>query len=235
MNSRLIVGATFQDRLKQINLLLTTYHLSLNKPHPDLLSIEPDPSVRIRHVREAQRFLSRKPYQAEIKAVVVGEAEKMTIPAQNAFLKTLEEPPADSLIFLCSPNEELLLPTIVSRCEVVRLNQSSQLINDQKLLTSHFSLLKTLVHAQAGERLKLIEPYEKTREEAIKFCEEMIRVLRSNLINKVQPILRLRSGQATYNLQLTTIIPSFQQAFNLLQANINVKLVMDNLIINLPK
>lgn len=226
MNSYLIVGSTFQDRLRRVNLSLATYHLSLNRPHPDLLSIQPDPSVRIRHIREVQQFLSRKPYQANIKAVVIAEAEKMTIPAQNAFLKTLEEPPEDSLIFLCSPNEELLLPTIVSRCQVIHLNQNNQLINDQKLLTSHFSLLKSLLQAKVGERLKLIEPYEKTREEALKFCEEMIIMLRNGLINKTKPI--------SNNLQLATIIKSFQQAFNLLQANINVKLVMGNLVINLP-
>lgn len=264
MNSYLITGGNLRDRLEKVNQQLTTYDpstgstpstplktsslttsplragLQLNHPHPDLLIVQADPSVRISHIREAIQFLSRKPYQANIKAIVITEAEKMTIQAQNAFLKTLEEPPADSLIFLSSPNEDLLLPTIISRCQVIRLS-NNQLISNQELLASYFLLLKSLLQARVGERLKLIEPYEKNREEAIKFCKEMTIVLRNNLINKNQLTINNQPfdwfdkahHKFAQGKQLAIIIKSFQFSLDLLKANVNVRLVLDNLVINL--
>jgi DNA polymerase III delta prime subunit len=234
VNSYLIIGGNLNNRLDKINQLLLEYNLILSSPHPDLLSIQADPSVKIRHIREAQHFLSRKPYQAKIKALVVPEAEKMTIPAQNAFLKTLEEPPANSLIFLSSPGEEILLPTIISRCQLIRLS-TNQLINNQELHTSHLSLFNSLLKAGIGERLNLIEPYEKDREEAIKFCEDMTIVLRDNLINKNQLTINPSTKLRVNNQQLTIIIKSLLQTIIYLKANVNIKLALDNWVIDLPK
>jgi len=226
MNSYLIIGATYQERLQKVKFVIENYKLKIVnwENHPDLLVIQPDPSVRIRHIREVQQFLSLKPYQGEIKAVVISEAEKMTIPAQNAFLKTLEEPPAHSLIILSCQNEDQVLATIISRCQIIKINSKYQIPIDQKQINNYQLLITNLSKAKVGERLKLIEPYEKTRDEAIKFCQEMIIILREMLIKQNSPL---------DNSQLIIMIKSFQQSLNFLQANVNVKLVLDNLVINL--
>jgi len=222
MNSYLIIGGTSQERLKKANSLITHYSLLITVSHPDLLIINPDPSISIKQVRELQKFLSRKPYQAEIKAVIIPEAEKMTIPGQNAFLKTLEEPPENSLIILCCPNEDQLLPTIFSRCQIIKLPSKSEVELDQKKLTIHYSLFTKILKSSAGKRLQLIEPYTKNREEAIKFCQEMIVTLRHQWINNKSLITH-------YSLLITQL----QKAIGFLNSNINVKLVMENLVINL--
>ena len=58
----------------------------------------------------------RQPYSSPYKIYIIDEAEKLTQQAQNALLKTIEEPPAYAIIMLLTANEGMLLPTIKSRC-----------------------------------------------------------------------------------------------------------------------
>ena len=62
-----------------------------------------------------------KPYSSPYKIYIINEGEKMTVQAQNALLKTLEEPPAYGVILILTTNVEALLPTIVSRCVVLNM------------------------------------------------------------------------------------------------------------------
>lgn len=62
-----------------------------------------------------------KPYASKWKIYIINEAEKMTVQAQNALLKTLEEPPAYAVIMLLTSNLEAMLPTIMSRCVVLNM------------------------------------------------------------------------------------------------------------------
>lgn len=95
---------------------------------PDLLLVEPEKdSIGIQKVRALQKFLQRKPYSSPIKTAVITQAEKLTLPAQNALLKTLEEPPDNSQIILLCPAESELLPTVVSRCFIKRLPEAKSL------------------------------------------------------------------------------------------------------------
>lgn len=70
-----------------------------------------------------------KPYSSRYKIYIVDEAEKMNIQAQNALLKTIEEPPAYAVVLLLTTNAEGFLPTILSRC--VRLNVKA--VADEKI------------------------------------------------------------------------------------------------------
>ncbi len=91
--------------------------------HPDLLMVGPrGGTIRIEAVREVQEFLSFTAYEAERKVVLMDDAECMNLPASNAFLKTLEEPPAKSLIILVTMSAERLTDTIRSRCFRVRFS-----------------------------------------------------------------------------------------------------------------
>jgi DNA polymerase-3 subunit delta' len=89
--------------------------------HPDFLFIEPESGqIRIEEIRSIDDMLSLKPFEGKWKVVIVDEANTMNSFAANAFLKTLEEPPWDSLIILISSNPDRLPDTIRSRCS--RLN-----------------------------------------------------------------------------------------------------------------
>jgi DNA polymerase-3 subunit delta' len=86
--------------------------------HPDILLIYPENNkIRIDEIRAIDQFLSLKAFEGKKKVVIVDDAETMNQYAANAFLKTLEEPPEDSLIILISSNPERLPNTIRSRCQ----------------------------------------------------------------------------------------------------------------------
>ena len=89
--------------------------------HPDVLLVEPEGQfIRIDQVREVVGSLALNPFEAKKRVVVVAEAARMNPQAAHAFLKTLEEPPADTLIVLCAAGAAQLLETIVSRCLAIR-------------------------------------------------------------------------------------------------------------------
>ena len=90
--------------------------------HPDFHSVRPESKSRhitVKQIRELEHELYLRPYSAPLKVAVIFDAERMCLAgasAANAFLKTLEEPPAHTLILLTSARPAMLLPTIISRC-----------------------------------------------------------------------------------------------------------------------
>jgi DNA polymerase-3 subunit delta' len=89
--------------------------------HPDLHLVQPDGAfIKIDQIRELQKELSFRPYEARKKACIIEDAERMNPSAANAFLKTLEEPPGEALLILLTSNAESILPTIRSRCQHLR-------------------------------------------------------------------------------------------------------------------
>lgn len=88
--------------------------------HPDFLLISPKGGqIIIEKIRAIDEALSFKPFEGRKKVVIIDEADAMNPYAANAFLKTLEEPPGDSLIILISSNPARLPDTIRSRCSMV--------------------------------------------------------------------------------------------------------------------
>ncbi|HXG42716.1 MAG TPA: DNA polymerase III subunit delta' [Dehalococcoidia bacterium] len=88
--------------------------------HADLhlLTVEPPHrEIRIVQVRELERALALKPFEGRTRVAIVDPADAMNLEAQNAFLKTLEEPPPDTVLVLVTARETVLLPTIRSRCQ----------------------------------------------------------------------------------------------------------------------
>jgi DNA polymerase-3 subunit delta' len=86
--------------------------------HPDVTLIEPVKAGRAIHVDTMQELIERsslKPYRAKYRVAILVDAERMNDAAANKFLKTLEEPPGNSLFILVSHSPEQLPATIVSR------------------------------------------------------------------------------------------------------------------------
>jgi len=95
----------------------------LRHRHPDAHHIVPEgPLIPVDVIREVVvPEAARSPFEAQMKVFVIEEAERMNPAAQNALLKTLEEPPGDTVFILISDREDEVLETIRSRCRVVRL------------------------------------------------------------------------------------------------------------------
>lgn len=77
-------------------------------------------TIKVGHVREdVENAVHLSPYENPYKVFIIDGAERMNFNAQNAFLKTLEEPPRNSVIILITPLADLLIPTVRSRCQAV--------------------------------------------------------------------------------------------------------------------
>ncbi len=113
--------------------------------HPDLLMISPEKAeIRVAEIRAAEEALSFKPYEGKKKVVIVDDAEAMNPSAANAFLKTIEEPPPDSLIILISSSPDRLPETIRSRCSRINfLPLSPEKCKD---------VIKTVINQESGVR-----------------------------------------------------------------------------------
>ena len=92
--------------------------------HPDLAVVQAAQiggTLKVDQIRELQSSLSLSPYEAQYRVALLLRFEEAHISAQNAFLKTLEEPPPRVILLVTAESPERLLPTVVSRCEVIRL------------------------------------------------------------------------------------------------------------------
>ncbi len=118
--------------------------------HPDVISVAPDVDDKGRKRREILvdqvRFISADaqvmPNEARVKVYVVHDADRMNAAAQNALLKLLEEPPASAAFVLCAANPALLLPTVRSRCVLIRRNADAA--EDEQSAAAALALLSAL-------------------------------------------------------------------------------------------
>jgi len=95
--------------------------------HPDVTHINPSgPFIRIDQIRNLYQMFVMKPYEAKYRVAILADAHKLNPQAGNAFLKMLEEPPAQTVLILTAPEKTALLPTIVSRCQHIHFNPISR-------------------------------------------------------------------------------------------------------------
>jgi len=129
--------------------------------HPDLQWIEREEDakqLKVEQIRDLTQALALKSYRGGYKVAVIAEADAMNVNAANALLKTLEEPPLATLLVLCSARPSRLPPTIVSRCQHLKVARPSRetalrWLGEQKASASWPTVLE---HA-AGEPLRALE------------------------------------------------------------------------------
>lgn len=146
------------------------------KTHPDFLSIEPSGQfIKISQIKDLIKQLSLKPIYAQKRVVVIHNADKLNLEAANCFLKVLEEPPLDTTIILLTADENLLLETIVSRCQKVSF---APLTEDQltKIYDKFFEIPEDLFH------FVLKYSHGSIRKEFIKIASELYNI-RSLVLN----------------------------------------------------
>ena len=99
---------------------------ALSDNHPDIIRVthEKPNSIGVDDIRtQINGDIAIKPYSGPRKIYIVNEAEKMTVQAQNALLKTLEEPPRHAIFILATTEKHKILPTILSRCQIYDFNR----------------------------------------------------------------------------------------------------------------
>lgn len=152
--------------------------------HPDFyIETSTGNSIKKEQIEELQKTIRIFPYESEKKVYVIKDAHKMTKDAQNCFLKTLEEPPSYAIIILTVNNSYSILPTVLSRCQVIRFRPvENKLIED--ILVKRYG--------QTQEKAKFISSFSNgVVGKAINLSQsERFNDIRNNVIDIIDCILK---------------------------------------------
>lgn len=149
----------------------------LEHEHPDYHVIPgEDKSIKIAQIREILAAVQVKPLEAGYQCVLIDHAEKMTAEAQNALLKTLEEPPEDVVFVLVTAYPDQILPTVLSRCEKLTFSDLSEEEN-QKVL-SELGLSST--HARTPREAMAFAARPQLDQELDEMAERFDRIVRGD-------------------------------------------------------
>lgn len=196
---------------------------------PDLLLIknkEDKNEIEILQIREAQNFLSYKPYYGDFKAVIIDGAEKMNQEAQSCFLKTLEEPKGKTILFLITSMPDMMLPTIFSRCQQVKFFKPKDLPENAEKKEKEQEILKELVpvlKSDFAEKFKYVKSIDFEKQKVGDILQAMQKHLRHLLMVKIgteKPSAK-DADFKNYSIQ------DFNKMLNLIE-DINKKLIFTN-------
>jgi len=226
---------------------------SPSRQHPDLHVIVPTPpesnpkgarAIRINAIRELERVAALKPVAARRKVFVLDEAERMTADTPQAFLKTLEEPPARTVIILILSQLRALPPTVLSRCQVVRfhprLTEGMPALLPDVRTDAHTRSLRLLVEAreQGVEAvLRLGEQIGRDRQAAETFVEACWLWHRDLLCGLAGAPARLMirseaqaAGRERSLERLTEALRDCREAWLAIQGNVSPRLTVEVLL-----
>lgn len=169
--------------------------------HPDVLIVKPkeDKSeIEISQVREVQQFLALKPYYGSFKAVIIDEAEKMNQQAQSCFLKTLEEPKGKTILILISSRPEMLLSTILSRCQtisffIVALKEIKNYLMENGVQEKRAEMIASMSDNRPGRAIDFLLQPDKIEKEN-KSLKEVLEVCNSDLALKFKYVKNLQEN-----------------------------------------
>ena len=159
--------------------------------HPDLLVTEPDSQfIKIDQIRDLQEALTLTAWSGRRKVAIIDRAERLNAEAANCLLKTLEEPPPATLLILISAAPDDLLPTLRSRCQLVRFfplgpQQLAQWLATERRWTSEEAALVSAIaggcigNALANNPAQLLEERDAIERWLIDSCVEPVDPLQS--------------------------------------------------------
>ena len=150
--------------------------------HPDIGQIIPyNKNIFVDAIRELEKESNFLPYESKARFFLIDDAEKMNDAAANALLKTLEEPAKTSHIFLITAHPAALLPTIRSRCQIVRFAPiekkeiENHLLSTQKFAHDDAALLAYLSRGSIGRALSLdLQKFREQRETMMKVLDSLV-------------------------------------------------------------
>src|SRR6056297_338572 len=152
--------------------------------HPDIHIIKLDEnSIKRKDIDELQSSIYMKPYESNKKVYIIDDSHKMTVQAANTFLKTLEEPPEDTIIIMITINKDLMLDTITSRCQIINFDMLGHkevekiLVEEYNMDEEKSKLLAAYSKGNVYKALKILNGDDKTleyRDEIVEIVDKML-------------------------------------------------------------
>lgn len=177
--------------------------------HPDIIFIshEKPNSIGVDDIRsQINGDVAIKPYSGPKKIYIINEGEKMTVQAQNALLKTLEEPPEYAVILILTSNVSTLLPTILSRCVVLNMRPVKDqqikdfLMENMQIPDYKADICVAFARGNVGKARLLAksEEFDKVKEEALTLLKNINNMEINEIVEAIKKINEYKFEVADY-------------------------------------
>ena len=175
--------------------------------HPDIIRVthEKPNSISVDDIRtQVNNTVDIKPYQGPYKVYIIPQADMMTPQAQNAILKTIEEPPSYAVLLLLTENAETLLPTINSRCVMLKLRNIKDTLIKKYLMENleipdyKADMCTAFAQGNMGRAIMLAnsDHFNEIREEAVQLLKHISEMELNEIVAAVKNI-------SVYKLEIT--------------------------------
>ena len=175
--------------------------------HPDIIRVthEKPNSISVDDIRtQVNNTVDIKPYQGPYKVYIIPQADMMTPQAQNAILKTIEEPPSYAVFLLLTENAEMLLPTINSRCVMLKLRNIKDTLIKKYLMENleipdyKADMCTAFAQGNMGRAIMLAnsDHFNEIREEAVQLLKHISEMELNEIVAAVKNI-------SVYKLEIT--------------------------------
>lgn len=175
--------------------------------HPDIIRVthEKPNSISVDDIRtQVNNTVDIKPYQGPYKVYIIPQADMMTPQAQNAILKTIEEPPSYAVFLLLTENAETLLPTINSRCVMLKLRNIKDTLIKKYLMENleipdyKADMCTAFAQGNMGRAIMLAnsDHFNEIREEAVQLLKHISEMELNEIVASVKNI-------SVYKLEIT--------------------------------
>lgn len=228
MIARLLICTSIDKLREEISKTLASNLKGYRTNHPDLLRFRAGEKLGIAEAKKIKGFFSLKPYSAKGRVVVIEDASALTTEAQNALLKTLEEPPEEAILILGANSNANFLPTILSRCQIIHLDATS---DDTLVYHSKYAEdLNKLLNSSLEERFKYVEKL-KEKEDFLRF---LIFYFRQLLVQKITKHDAAVQENVT-NEEIKEFLKEALQTEEWAKQNVNIRAVLEYLMLVMPK
>lgn len=215
MIARALISPSLEKRVEEIQRTLASHIPSGNTNHPDVLYFSSDSKLGIAEARIIKNHFSLRPYSAKGRVVVMEDASVLTLEAQNALLKTLEELPEYALFILGASSDANLLPTVLSRCEIVILSPAKP--DEGSLTNVSTSDIESLLQASIEGRFDLIANLKEKEE----FLQALVAYFHQDL-NVYPRGVKLK------------FVHELLQAEQWAKQNVNIRAILEYLMLKMP-
>lgn len=227
MIARLLILENTNKIREELVKILALHLEGVKLNHPDILYFEKGVKLGVAEAKKIKEHFSLKPFSAKGRGVVLEEAGVMTVEAQNALLKTLEELPENAILLMGANSETNLLPTILSRCQIIHLQNPRSPITPTSEV-GYKTEIKRLLETNIEERFNFIEKL-KDKEVFLKELTSYFRkLLTDQFINKA-------TRQNLTSEEITRLTKELLQAERWAKQNVNIRAILEYLMLVIPE
>lgn len=216
--------------------------------YPEIKIIEPDGMlIKKKQILDLQQEFSRSAFEGSKRIYIIRDADKMRSETANSMLKFLEEPDNDIIAILMTNNFNNLLSTIISRCQVIRLNNDNVDVNDSELDLLVINFIKSIENNGVRTIMKEQEllfntVLMKDRDKLLNVFDKMIDmyydIMKINTGNKLIKFnnyldILINIASKNTNNEILNKINFLVDAKETVKNNVNVNLLVDSVIINI--